>query len=185
MCLVTKSKTFGLIKRSNLEMNSACSWTSRGPVMEAWSVTVYLCGSVRDNSRGSHEAANGRHGRFCLNTQYLCPMFREDYRRVTGCAQKREVMQVAQHMRSVVQGLGVSLIAKWLKGVLVSCFKTLPVLKLNPHSRSRVRPSASSYIEVDLRIHTKNVPEMEQPNNYAMSLNYTRSMTRNVQGDMR
>lgn len=150
--------------------------------MKRYSVSLWIC---KDNFHDSHEAAHGRHGRFCLNTQYLCPMFREDYRGVTGCAQKREVMQMAQHMKSVVQGLGVSLIAKWLKGVLVSCFKTPPVLKLNPHSRSRVRPSASSYIEVDLRINTKNIPEMEQPNNYAMSLDYTRSMTRNVQGDMR
>lgn len=185
MCLVTKSKTFGFIMKSNLEVNSACSWASQGPVMKAWSITVRPRGSVRDNSRDSNEATHGRSGRFCLNTQYLCPMFREDYGGVTGCAQKREVTQMAQHVKSVIQGLGVSLIARWFKGVLVSCFKTSLVLKLNPHSRSRVRPSASRCIEIDLRINTKNVPAMEQPNNYAMSSEYTRSMARDVQGDMR
>lgn len=173
--------------RSNLEINSACSWASQGPVMEAWSITVCPRGSVRDNFCDSNEATHGKHGRFCLNTQYLCPVFREDYGGVTGCAQKREVMQMAQHVKSVIHGLGVSLIAKWLKGVLVSYFKTSPVLKLNPHSRSRVRTSASSCIEVDLRINTKNIPAMEHPNNYAMSLEYTRSPWPETfkEGDMR
>lgn len=154
MCLVTKSKTFGFIMGSNLEINSACSWASQGPVMEAWSITVCPRGSVRNNFCDSNEVTHGRHGRFFLNTQYLCPVFREDYRGVTGCAQKREVTQMAQHMKSVIHRLGVSLIAKWLKGVLVACFKMSPALKLNPHSRSRVRTSASSCIEVDLRINT-------------------------------
>lgn len=69
-------------------------------------------GSVRDNSRDSNEGTHGRYRGFCLNTQYLCPVFREDYRGVTGCAQKREIPQMAQHVKSVIQGLGVSLIAK-------------------------------------------------------------------------
>lgn len=61
-------------------------------------------------------------------------------------------------MKPVLQEVKTDLRMKLCQRVVVSCFEACPLLKLNLHPRSRVRPSVSSGIEVDLRVTTKNVP---------------------------
>lgn len=134
-------------------------------------------------SHSSHERTHGRHRRFFLDTEFLCPAFRETARGVNRGVLRtgKSITKLAEQLKPFPRGLGVSLLMKWLRGADVSCFKTSPVLNLNPCSGSRIRPGALRCIEVDLKVNTKNVPTMRASKQLRHVLGIHKvSMTRDV-----